>query len=267
MRPIVHSYCQLLWTDVGLSTTWQEGAATRFSVTVRSREHPLRRAGACGRPNCVHEDGVPGPVQELRVEQDAVDVIEQGAVDVLHCGSTKNGCLKKKMAMSAVLIIVFHPSSVPVTVRAPKKKSGKCNQEFIMVALPEFSGLLPVPSCALPEFLVEKKKTPVGHHYGWHGALCIQVSVFLHYVSKVWSQSIGLCQSLLGNLHLEKWFCCCRCLAFGVSEKSDFSVCQVCEVVCGKSWSFTMTSFVVLMVLIKPNTHCSTNASKIACTK
>ena len=35
-----------LWTDVGLPTTTQEGGATRFCVTVRSRQHALRRAGA-----------------------------------------------------------------------------------------------------------------------------------------------------------------------------------------------------------------------------
>ena len=51
MRPLVHSYGQPLSTDVGLSTTKQESAATRFCVTVHSREHQLRRAGACGRPN------------------------------------------------------------------------------------------------------------------------------------------------------------------------------------------------------------------------
>ena len=37
-------------------------------------------------PLRVHEGGVHGPVQKLLVEQDAVDVLEQGAVDVLHCG-------------------------------------------------------------------------------------------------------------------------------------------------------------------------------------
>ena len=36
----------------------------------------------------VHEGGVHGPVQELVVEQDAVDV--------LHCGSTQNSCLEQK---------------------------------------------------------------------------------------------------------------------------------------------------------------------------
>ena len=51
MRPLVHSYGQLLWTDVSLSTTWQEGTATQICVTVHSREHHLRRASACGRPN------------------------------------------------------------------------------------------------------------------------------------------------------------------------------------------------------------------------
>ena len=36
-----------------------------------------------------HEGDVHGPVQKLLVEQDAVEVLEQGAVDVLHCGSTQ----------------------------------------------------------------------------------------------------------------------------------------------------------------------------------
>ena len=64
-------------------------------------------------PLLVHESGVHGLVQELLVEQDAVDV--------LHCGSTQNSSLDQKMAISAVLIIVFHPSSVLVTVCAKKK--------------------------------------------------------------------------------------------------------------------------------------------------
>ena len=51
MRPFGHSTGQLLWTDVGLSTTRQEGAATRICATVHSREHHQRRAGACDRPN------------------------------------------------------------------------------------------------------------------------------------------------------------------------------------------------------------------------
>ena len=33
MRPFVHSTGQLIWTDVGLSTTRQEGAATQICVT------------------------------------------------------------------------------------------------------------------------------------------------------------------------------------------------------------------------------------------
>ena len=57
MRPLVHSCGHLLWTDEGLSTTRQEGAATRFGVTVHSRGHPLRRASACGRPGGVSSHG------------------------------------------------------------------------------------------------------------------------------------------------------------------------------------------------------------------
>ena len=40
-------------------------------------------------PLRVHEGGVHQPVQKLLVDQDAVDVLEQSAVDVLHCGSTE----------------------------------------------------------------------------------------------------------------------------------------------------------------------------------
>ena len=40
MRPLVHTTGQLLWTDVGLSTTRQEVAVTQTNcATVRSREH------------------------------------------------------------------------------------------------------------------------------------------------------------------------------------------------------------------------------------
>ena len=40
MRSLVHTTGQLLWTDVGLSTTRQEGAATQtICATVRSCEH------------------------------------------------------------------------------------------------------------------------------------------------------------------------------------------------------------------------------------
>ena len=45
---------ELIWSTTldgrGPVNTWQEEAATRICVTV-SREHQLRRAGACGRPN------------------------------------------------------------------------------------------------------------------------------------------------------------------------------------------------------------------------
>ena len=59
-------------------------------------------------PLRVHEgSGVHGPVQELLVEQDAVDA--------LHYGSTQGRLFGPE---SAVFIIVFHPSSVLVTVRA-----------------------------------------------------------------------------------------------------------------------------------------------------
>ena len=52
MRPLVHSHDQLLWTEAHHNQA-KKGAATQICVTVHSREHPLRRAGACGRPNWV----------------------------------------------------------------------------------------------------------------------------------------------------------------------------------------------------------------------
>ena len=60
-------------------------------------------------PLRVHEGGVHEPVQELLVEQDAADVP--------RCGSTQNRLFRPE---SAVLIIVFNPSSVLVTVRVKK---------------------------------------------------------------------------------------------------------------------------------------------------
>ena len=59
-------------------------------------------------PLRVHEGGVHGPVQVLLVEQDAVDV--------LHCGTTQKKRLFGPDDESAVLIIVLHTSSVLVTV-------------------------------------------------------------------------------------------------------------------------------------------------------
>ena len=73
-------------------------------------------------PLRVHEGGVHGPVQKLLVEQDAVDVPEQDAVDVFHYGSTKKRLFGPDDE-SAVLIIVLHTSSALVTVRASKKKA------------------------------------------------------------------------------------------------------------------------------------------------
>ena len=43
------------------------------------------------------------------------------------------------------------------------------------------------------------------------------------------------------------------------------SVRHVREVVCGKFGSFTITSFFVLMVLVKRNAHCGVNAFLVAC--
>ena len=83
IRPLVHSYSygQLLWTDVGLSTTRQERAATRFCVTVHSREHPLRRASACGRPNWAWGYNQERPFEKKK--------------KLTHCSTTlrKNGCI------------------------------------------------------------------------------------------------------------------------------------------------------------------------------
>ena len=73
-------------------------------------------------PLRVHEGGVHGPVQKLLVEHDAVDVLEQAAVDVLHCGSTQKKRLFGPGDESAVFIIVLHTSSVLVTVHKKKEK-------------------------------------------------------------------------------------------------------------------------------------------------
>ena len=69
-RPREHT-----WTpDIVDGRVQKEGA-------LQTRLVPLR----------VHEGGVHGPVQELLVEQDAVDV--------LQCGSIQNSCLDQKMAI------------------------------------------------------------------------------------------------------------------------------------------------------------------------
>ena len=70
-----------------------------------------------------------------------------------------------------MLIIVFHPSSVLVTVRAKKKKQF-VQENFLpdnhFGRLPECGGLLQDTGYALLEFRV-KIKTPVGNHYYPHG--------------------------------------------------------------------------------------------------
>ena len=75
-------------------------------------------------PLRVHEGGVHVLVQELLVEQDAAGE--------LHCGSTQITLFgPENCGWSAVLIIVFHPSSALVRVRAKKKKT-KLFQENLL---------------------------------------------------------------------------------------------------------------------------------------
>ena len=90
----------------------------------------------------VHEGGLHGPVQKLLVEQDAVDV--------LHCGSTQKRLFGPEHGdESAVLIIVLHTSSVIVAVRA-----GNHHDHF-----PDFGGLLQGPGYFGPELEVKIKKS------------------------------------------------------------------------------------------------------------
>ena len=97
-------------------------------------------------PLRVHE-GVHGPVQELLVEQDAVDV--------LHCGSTQNTLFGPE---STVLSIVFHPSSVLVTVREKIYNFLKTILPgIIMVAFPEL-GVFGGSRLCVAGNLGEKKK-------------------------------------------------------------------------------------------------------------
>ena len=71
--------------------------------------------------------------------------------------------------------------------------------------------------CSLAQFVVFVSKTA---HLFLHFEccevvcpLCIQVSIFLHYLSKVWSESIGLCQLLLRNLLVLTLSQCCDVFA------------------------------------------------------
>ena len=74
---------------------------------------------------------------------------------MLHCGWTQNGLSGPE---SAVLTIIFHPSSVLVIVRAKKTFFRKITaRKPFMVAKPQFEGVLPEPGYALLEFLVKIK--------------------------------------------------------------------------------------------------------------
>ena len=110
-------------------------------------------------PLRVHVGGVHGPAQELLVEQDAADVLEQDAV----CGSTQNGCSDQKMAMRVQCCIVFHQSSVLVTVRAKKKKNQTRKSSWSFCP---HSGVI----CRIPVILAgiggQNNKKTVGNHYG-----------------------------------------------------------------------------------------------------
>ena len=92
-------------------------------------------------PLRVHEGGVHGPVQKLLVEQDAVDV--------LHCGSTQKRRLFGPGDESAVFIIVLHTSSVLVTVHQVKNAKINSVRKIILARygiFPEFGYLLQDPS-------------------------------------------------------------------------------------------------------------------------
>ena len=87
-----------------------------------------------------------GPVQELLVEQDAVDV--------LHCGSTQKKRLSGPGDESAVLIIVLYTSSVLVTVLKKKLiQTGKSLWPF-----PGILGSFAGSRLFLPKLEVEMKK-------------------------------------------------------------------------------------------------------------
>ena len=99
-------------------------------------------------PLRVHEGGVHGPVKKLLVEQDAVDV--------LHCGSTQKKRLFGPGHESAVLIIVLRTTSVLVTVHQKKKpkliQTGKSFWHF-----PGIRGSFTGSRSFLPELEVEMK--------------------------------------------------------------------------------------------------------------
>ena len=84
-------------------------------------------------------------------------LVEQDAVDVLHCGSTQKNRLFGPGDESAVLIIVLHTSPVLVTVHKEKKKTPKLIQENHFGIFPEFRGLSQDPGLLLPELEVEIK--------------------------------------------------------------------------------------------------------------
>ena len=75
----VVAVARLVWRPKEHTAPHIEDDRVQKECALQPRLVPLR----------VHEGGVHGPVQKLLDEQDAVDVLEQDVVDVLHCGSTQ----------------------------------------------------------------------------------------------------------------------------------------------------------------------------------
>ena len=111
-------------------------------------------------PLRVHQGGLHGPAQELLLEEDAVDV--------LHCGSTQKKRLFGPGDESAVLIIVLHTSSVLVTVHKKKAKINS-DRKIIMAIFPEFMGISQDPGY-FTGIGGRNKKTPVCNHFRRHGS-------------------------------------------------------------------------------------------------
>ena len=72
-----------------------------------------------------------------------------------------------------MLIIVFHPSSVLVTVREKtyffREKYCQGNKNHYGRFYPNSGVFCRIPVMALLEIMVKNKKTPVANHYGAHG--------------------------------------------------------------------------------------------------
>ena len=98
--------------------------------------------------------------------------------------------------------------------------------------------------------------------------LCTPVSIFLHSSLKVWSQKWPLPTSAETPPETLEATVLLSLLSRIRSSESVISFrCVKCVRRLCKFQSFTMTSFLVLIVLSKPNTHCGADASLAACQK